>query len=166
MDEIKVSSKDEGGESTQERVIRPLSGNSASKLDPASSMPKKAPIILVLVLIFGVVSGYGLYKWRSAGTVRLGGTDVEVVNTPNEEGVKDASTFRDTATGNLIENDGKLTDEGTHILVRGDASQNVYLTSSVIDLSKYVGKKVQLWGETFSGQKAGWLMDVGRIKVL
>ena len=48
----------------------------------------------------------------------------------------------------------------------GDASQNVYLTSSVIDLSKYTGKKVQVWGETFQGQKAGWLMDVGRIKLL
>jgi hypothetical protein len=29
-----------------------------------------------------------------------------------------------------------------------------------------VGKKVQVWGETFKGQKAGWLMDVGRIKAL
>ena len=26
--------------------------------------------------------------------------------------------------------------------------------------------EVQIWGETFKGQKAGWLMDVGRIKVI
>lgn len=161
MDEIKVSSKENDGKLNQEKLVQPLDGNS-----PVTTMPKKAPIILVLVLILGILSGFGLYRFRSSGTVRLAGSDVEVVKTPNEEGVKDASTFRDTATGNIIENDGKLTDEGTHVLVRGDASQNVYLTSSVIDLSKYTGKKVQIWGETFSGQKAGWLMDVGRIKIV
>lgn len=126
---------------------------------------KNKIIVLLLVVVLGVVSGWGLYAKKTAGTVRLSGKDIEVVKTPTEEGVKDASTFRDTATGTVMENDGKLTNEGTHILVRGDASQNVYLTSSVIDLSKYAGKKVQVWGETFQGQKAGWLMDVGRIKV-
>lgn len=161
MDEIKVSSKENDGKLNPEKLVQPLSGSS-----PVQTMSKKAPIILVLALILGVLSGFGLYRFRSSGTVRLAGSDVEVVKTPNEEGVKDASTFRDTATGNVIENDGKLTDEGTHVLVRGDASQNVYLTSSVIDLSKYTGKKVQIWGETFSGQKAGWLMDVGRIKIV
>jgi hypothetical protein len=25
---------------------------------------------------------------------------------------------------------------------------------------------VKVWGETFKGQKAGWLMDVGRVKVM
>lgn len=122
--------------------------------------------ILVALVVLGLLSGYGLYAWQTKGTVRLGGKDVEVVQTAGEEGVKDAATFKDTATGTLQENDGKITKEGTHILVRGDASQNAYLTSSVIDLSKYVGKKVQVWGETFKGQTAGWLMDVGRIKVL
>jgi hypothetical protein len=161
MDEIKVSSKENEGKSDPDKMVQPFTDNPSN-----TSMSKKAPVILILVLVFGVLTGFGLYRYRSSGTVRLAGSDVEVVKTVNEEGVKDASTFRDTATGNIVENDGKLTDEGTHILVRGDASQNVYLTSSVIDLSKYIGKKVQIWGETFGGQKAGWLMDVGRIKVL
>ena len=127
---------------------------------------KKIPIILIVPVILGILSGYLLYRQNTAGTVRLSGRNVEVVQTPTEEGVKDAATFKDTASGTVQENDGKLTTEGTHILVReGGVSQNVYLTSSVIDLSKYSGKKVQVWGETFQGQKAGWLMDVGRIKV-
>jgi len=128
---------------------------------------RAALVIFVVPVIFGILTGFLLYSRNTAGTVRLAGKDVEVVQTPTEEGVKDASTFRDTATGVLQENDGKLVNEGTHILAReGGVSQNAYLTSSVIDLSKYVGKKVQVWGETFQGQKAGWLMDVGRIKVL
>ncbi len=154
MEEIKTDTTDSG-------VVRNFSKKN-------SSVPKLASrtlIVFVVLIALGALSGYGLYLKKTAGTVRLAGRDVEVVKTDTEEGVKDASTFRDTATGTLTENDGKLTDEGTHILVRGDASQNVYLTSSVIDLGKYVGKKVQVWGETFKGQKAGWLMDVGRIKV-
>ncbi len=134
---------------------------------PLEKKPDKKTLAIFLIpIVLGIFSGFTLYYLSTRGTARLAGKNVEVVQTKNEEGVKDASTFRDTATGNLIENDGKITTEGTTILVRGDASQNVYLTSSVIDLSKYVGKKVQVWGETFQGQKAGWLMDVGRIKLL
>lgn len=141
---------------TQEPVVKPLAGK--------RNLP---PAILIAPVVLGLASGFILYKVNTAGTVNLSGKNVQIVQTATEEGVKDASTFRDTATGNVLENDGKLTTEGTHILVRtGGVSQNVYLTSSVIDLSKYNGKKVQVWGETFQGQKAGWLMDVGRIKVL
>lgn len=136
-------------------------------IKPLDKKPDKKTLAIFLIpIVLGVFSGFTLYYLSTRGTARLAGKNVEVVQTKNEEGVKDASTFRDTATGNLIENDGKITTEGTTILVRGDASQNVYLTSSVIDLFKYTGKKVQVWGETFQGQKAGWLMDVGRIKVL
>jgi hypothetical protein len=127
---------------------------------------KKFYLVLIIPVLLGLITGFVLYKKSTEGKVLLSGQNVEVVSTPTEEGVKDASTFKDTATGTISENDGKLTSEGTHILVRtGGVSQNVYLTSSVIDLSKYVGKNVQVWGETFQGQKAGWLMDVGRIKV-
>ncbi len=135
-------------------------------IKPLPKMDKKYLIVLVVPVILGLITGFVLYKRNTAGTATLSGKNVQIISTPTEEGVKDASTFKDTATGTLTENDGKLTTEGTHILTReGGASQNIYLTSSVIDLSKYVGKKVQIWGETFQGQKAGWLMDVGRIKV-
>jgi len=47
----------------------------------------------------------------------------------------------------------------------GGDSQNVYLTSTVIDLESFVGKKVEVWGETIGAREAGWLMDVGKVKV-
>jgi hypothetical protein len=40
------------------------------------------------------------------------------------------------------------------------------LTSSVIDLSLFLDKNVQIWGETLASKKAGWLMDVAKIQVV
>lgn len=164
MEEIKTPEVVENVQgAARENIVQPLT-------DQAKRFPvdwnKRTYIIIAVLVALGILSGYGVYAWRTAGTVRLAGKDVTVVSTPTEEGVKDASTFKDTATGKIIANDGKITTEGTYILTRGDVSQNVYLTSSVVDLSKYEGKRVQVWGETFAGQKAGWLMDVGRIKVV
>lgn len=156
MEEIKTLSDD-----SVDAVVKPFESPKVK----VNLTRKTIGVLLVLVLL-GVLSGLGIYAVQTKGTARIAGKDVEVIKTLGEEGIKDVSTFRDTTTGKLAENDGKLTKEGTHILVRGDVSQNVYLTSSVIDLAKYVGKKVQVWGETFKGQTAGWLMDVGRIKVL
>ena len=143
------------------------------KVDPivkpiqtAKTLDRKTVLLLLVPVVLGLLTGGLLYYRNTQGTSLIAGRNVEVVSTPTEVGVKDASTFKDTAIGTLTVNDGKVTTEGTNILVRGDTSQNVYLTSSVIDLSKYVGKKVQIWGETYQGQKAGWLMDVGRLKVL
>lgn len=80
-------------------------------------------------------------------------------------GSADEETFKDSAEGYLEA--GGLDGEGSHHLLRpGGEAQTVYLTSSVTDLDKLVGMEVKVWGETFQGQKAGWLMDVGRIKVL
>ncbi len=162
MEEIKVSENPPVGK-TNSSVVKPLT---PSGMPLPISLKAPTIVIFLVLILLGAGSGYAIYARNSAGTVRLAGKDVQVINSPTEEGVKDAATFKDTATGVLQENDGKITKEGSHILVRGDASQNAYLTSSVIDLSKYVGKKVQVWGETYKGQTAGWLMDVGRIKVL
>lgn len=143
-------------------IVRPL----AEK--PSGQKPAVPFIILisVIIIVVGVLTGFFLHKFQSSKGPVINGKQVEVVNTPTEEGVKDAASFKDTATGKLVVNDGKITTEGSHILVRDGVSQNVYLTSSVVDLEKYVGKTVQVWGETFQGQKAGWLMDVGRIKIV
>lgn len=149
MQEISTTTT-QSKETPADKIVRPLTSpkSADSKLSP------KTILILFLLVFLGVVSGFLLYKQQTQGTVRLAGKNVEVVNLPSEEGVKDASTFKDTATGTLQLNDGKITTEGTHILVRGDASQNVYLTSSVVDLSKYVGKKVQVWGRNIPGAQS------------
>jgi hypothetical protein len=80
-------------------------------------------------------------------------------------GVQDEKTFKDSAEGYL--EIGGLDGEGSHKLLRpGGDSQTVYLTSSVTDLDKFDGMSVKVWGETFKGQKAGWLMDVGRVQIV
>lgn len=119
-------------------------------------------LIILAVIVAGVATG-----WRLSGRdlIGAGQKGVGKIEPGREIGSKDEQTFRDKAEGVLEE--GGTDGEGTHHLVRsGGPSQNVYLTSSVVDLGDFVGKKVEVWGETFKGEKAGWLMDVGRIKVL
>lgn len=120
-----------------------------------------AAVVLAIVGA-GVLTGF-LLSSRIGG--RVTGMVPGVEYKGKEVGSTDVKTFKDDATGVLEQ--GGLDGEGTHKLIReGGPSQTVYLTSSIIDLDQLVGKKVQVWGETFSAQKAGWLMDVGRVKVL
>ena len=117
---------------------------------------------VILVILAGIGTGWFLSGARIAGksTQSVPGAETG----PKEAGLADEKTFRDSAEGTLEE--GGIAGEGTHHLVRdGGPSQNVYLTSTVIDLQSFAGKKVQIWGETISARKAGWLMDVGKIKV-
>ncbi len=126
--------------------------------------------VLIAVVLLGTGSGYGVARLMAAG-----GANYQVETSTPEEvenkiqagavfGVPDEKTFKDDAEGVLIK--GGLSGEGSHTLLRpGGESQNVYLTSSVVDLDQFVDARVQVWGETFKGQKAGWLMDVGRLEI-
>jgi hypothetical protein len=97
-------------------------------------------------------------------TTKLQG-GAEVVQSSQEVGIKDARVFKDNAVGKVEINEKG--DEGSHLLLRpGGPSQTAHLTSSVVNLNDFVGKCVQVWGETQSAQKVGWLMDVGRVKIL
>lgn len=127
-------------------------------------LPKRAPVIgAVLIILAGIASGFFLSS-KQVSLPLLGGKP-KVVKTEKMAGSTDVKTFKDVAEGTLEK--GGIDGEGTHKLIRpGNESQTVYLTSSVINLDDYVGKKVRIWGETFSAQKAGWLMDVGRVEVL
>lgn len=118
--------------------------------------------ILIPVLILGILSGFILSKKNPAGstTSLIGG-----VNVPKTAGVKNTKIFTDKAEGILKE--GGIDGEGTFHLERpGGQSQNVYLTSSEVDLSQFIGRKIKVWGKTFEAQKAGWLMDIGYVEVL
>jgi len=126
--------------------------------------------VILLIIFAGLGTGYFLA--RSGGTKSSQGLRIikgsgGMIQKPKEAGIKDEKVFRDTAEGRLEINDHSLVEEGSHKLVRpGGESQTAYLTSSVVDLSQFEGRCVKVWGETFAGQKAGWLMDVGRIKTL
>lgn len=79
-------------------------------------------------------------------------------------GEKDASAFPDTAEGVLVS--GGKDGEGSHHLLReGGESQNVYLTSSAVNLDQFINHRVVVRGQTNSAQKAGWLLDVGQVRV-
>ena len=117
----------------------------------------------VVIVVAGVAGGYLL----SSGKPMVAGSSVApgAINTDKEVGVSDTATFSDTAQG--VIQAGGLNGEGTHQLVRdGGPSQTVYLVSSIVDLDQFVGKKVEVRGQTFKAQKAAWLMDVGRVKIL
>lgn len=115
-----------------------------------------------LVVVLGVGGGWLISsKVINKGPVAAPGAKV----TSTEAGVLDANTKYDNATG--VMKDGGTGNEGTHHLEReGGVDQTVYLTSSVIDLSSFDGKKVQVWGQTLASKKAGWLMDVAKVQVV
>ena len=76
-----------------------------------------------------------------------------------------SKSFTDSATGTIEK--GNINGEGTHILNRpGGASQRASLTSSTVDLDLFIGKNVEVKGETNRSNKTSWLMDVGSIKIL
>jgi hypothetical protein len=129
---------------------------------------KVLPILLVVVVLAaGVVTGYFVSQRKtvtSGGVIPApeGGSEIAK---GSEFGVKDVSAFKDKAMGVLEK--GGLDGVGTHKLLReGGPSQTVYLTSSVIDLDQFAGRKVEINGATQKVEKAGWFMDVGRVKVL
>ncbi len=137
---------------------------------PTKTPRRKSLILLfigLIVVIAGSVSGWFLSKKGSPNAFSGGPTPI--VSEKEAKGssgmVADEAVFSDTAKGLLVE--GGIKGEGTHHLDRDLGEQKyVYLTSSVIDLQSFVGKKVQVWGETLAAQNAGWLMDVGRVKVI
>ncbi len=124
--------------------------------------------IFSVVIILGVGGGYFLSKNAGSDPIAAttaGGTSSDSVSKGSTFGSDDTKTFKDTVEGELKE--GGIKDEGQFHLVRpGGDSQNVYLTSSIVDLSKFVGKKIKVWGQTQKAQHAGWLMDVGRVEIL
>ena len=126
------------------------------------------PVIFTVafIIILGGISGYVLANGKSGGKTGNAITSGKTAQgLAKIVGVQDEKTFKDNAEGVLRE--GGIDSEGSHHLERpGGDSQNVYLTSSSVALDDYIGKKVKVWGQTFSSEKAGWLMDVGRLELL
>lgn len=117
-------------------------------------------VVLAGVFTASVIAGKTFGTKSSSESVAPG---AKVTST--EAGLLDSNTKYDEATGDL--KSGGIGNEGTHHIERdGGPSRYVYLTSSVIDLESFVGKKVQVWGQTLASKKAGWLMDVSKIKVV
>ena len=128
-----------------------------------SSLPLPFLILGILLIFAGVATGYMLSSRSSSSTTSSSGS-LSSSGGKKVFGAPDAKAFTDQAEGTLEK--GGIDGEGTHKLIRpGGDSQTVYLTSSVVDLDQFAGKKVKVWGQTFSAKKAAWLMDVGRVEV-
>lgn len=128
----------------------------------SASDPKKLLLLTVLIsLSLGSLTGYIL--------ATRGSTKNNISVAAPKTAQQDARTFRDFAEG-VIKAKPEPSDpeeyvEGTHLLEREKAVP-VALTSSVVDLSLYEGKKVKVYGETQKALKEGWLMDVGKVEEL
>ncbi len=128
--------------------------------------------MVVLVFILGLVSGWGVFRFTTGKEVSFDESGRKIAQLAQGEKVKKGesyglkdSVFVDSATG-VVEKNTEGGD-GTHKLLReGGESQTAFLTSSVVDLELFISHKVEIWGQTFSSEKVGWLMDVGQVKVL
>ena len=123
---------------------------------------------LVMAIVLGIFSGFLLSKTKAATKIAsLSGkaTTSAKEDTGKAVGVADEKTFPDKTEGVLQA--GGLDGEGSFHLERpGGKTQWAYLTSTTVDMTPFVGKKVRLWGKTYQGEKAGWLMEVGLIKII
>lgn len=128
----------------------------------------KIIIITFILVVIGLGAATG--NFLAGGKIGLlpGAEELKVEPGKPPPPHLDTQTFRDKAVGVIEKND--INDkyaQGTHKLVReGGPSQTAYLVSSVVDLNLYLGKKVEVWGETFASTQVGWLMDVGKVNIL
>lgn len=138
---------------------------------------KKFKLIILIIVIFAITIGFWSSRfWPSQTSVSLSdldsnnkaihADDIDIESL--EVGVIYGNlekAFKDSATGTLEA--GDINGEGTHILNRqGGDSQRASLISSTIDLDWFVGKKVEIKGETNASTKTNWLIDVGSIKII
>lgn len=130
------------------------------------NLPKFLPIIIIIVVVAaGIFTGL-VASSRSKSSKATKAAIEEETLTP-EQKQSFAETFDSEAEGVIEKNDDlDKYAQGTHKLIRpGGESQTAYLTSTVLDLDEYVGKKVKVFGETFGSSQVGWLMDVGKVEV-
>lgn len=146
-------------ETVSSSKIREITKNFA----PADNPSRMLIAIVVISIVLGLITGYILANKNKGIAMTSAGVAIQTAKNAQT----DTQTFKDFAEGVIKAKvqTGKGIDysEGTHILVR-EGAVPVALTSSVVDLSKYEGKKVKVYGETQKALKEGWLMDVGKVE--
>lgn len=139
--------------------LRPI--KKTSKLSVQNILPV---LVIFIVVALGIATGLVASSRNKSAAQSAVGQEQNLKPEIKESFNK---TFKDEAEGNIEKNDqlDKYA-QGTHKLVRpGGEDQTAFLTSSVLDLDQYVGKKVKVFGETFGSSQVGWLMDVGKVEV-
>lgn len=138
----------------EEKITRPL----ANVENPL----RLVLAIVITAVILGILTGY-ILSTKGGGSSKISSLSTGTAKSAQQ----DNRTFRDFAEGTIKVKpqaaSGNEYSEGTHLLAR-DGAIPVALTSSVVDLSQYEGKKVKVFGETQKALKEGWLMDVGKVE--
>ncbi len=131
------------------------------------SMRKTLLFAITLPIAVGILTGTVLagdkYFAQRAVYKDLSGKSIELA-VGQEVGLSDKKSTRDGAIGLLVKSDDLI--KGTHKLMRGTDALTVYMTSSTMDLDQFVGRGVQIWGETFQRKGIGWFMDAVKLKLL
>ena len=144
-----------------------------TNMNISKTTPIKTILAALLIVVAGSATGFGVAKaTNQSGPSKAANTINSIAQVPEEGlsvgsvvGSSDKDSFPDSAEGVLVK--GGLEGEGSHRLLRpGGDTQTVYVTSSVTDLDELIDHKVKVWGETYSAQRVGWLMDVGGAEVL
>lgn len=157
--------------------------NLSSNPVPSSNPPQKSSPLLsltaiVLCLVLALAVGFWssrlfpFSKSSSKPVISLGEQAISTDKITNKSDIQvgklygdTATSFKDSATGTIEK--GSINGVGTHILNReGGVTQRASLTSSVVDLDLFVGRKVEVKGETNASKQTAWLLDVGSVKVL
>ena len=167
MEEIKFS---QGSQQNTNQVDSKQAQNTPKnslRAVPAKARLSKFIPIIIIVLIVGAGIFSGLVISSRSKSAKIASSAFNEQNLTPAAKQSFAQTFRDQAEGTVEKNDQDKYAQGTHKLIRtGGESQTAYLTSSVLDLDQYVGKKVKVYGETFGSSQVGWLMDVGKVDVV
>lgn len=147
-------------QNSNQSILRPVvpKGATAAKIIPIAA--------IVIIVAAGIFTGLVLAS-RNKVAKQSRKASIQEESLSGEQKKSFNQTFRDQAEGTVEKNDAlDKYAQGTHKLIRpGGESQTAYLTSSVLDLNDYVGKKVKVYGETFGSSQVGWLMDVGKVEV-
>jgi len=150
-----------------EKIIHKLETKEEAKLPQANKQKIINLVILIAIVLTAIFSSKQVVKILVSSSNSLPDvsySDKTVSMGAKELGQKNIKLCPDTAEGIL--KSGGIEGEGTHHLVRkGGEDQYVYLTSSTIDLSQVVNKKVKVWGKTYTAKTAGWLMDACYLEI-
>lgn len=153
--------------------------NSVTPLTPLNRKKSKGKFVVPVIIVLAIGLGFLLSRLMPLSSSNKSLVDnITQKSLTSADELEDASdiivgesygetgkTFTDTATGIIVA--GGINGEGTHTLEReGGDDQDAALTSSVLDLDLFVGREVEIKGETNASTKAGWFLDVGVIKVL
>ena len=154
------------GEQSQQQssssITQPMEPKKTGKI-----FAKIVPLLLIIVLIgAGIFTGLMLTSVNKSKASQ--GNVLSEENLAPEIKENFSQTFKDEAEGIVEKNDDfEKYAQGPWKLIRaGGESQTAYLTSSVMDLDEFIGKKVKVYGETFGSDQVSWLMDVGKVEVI